>query len=117
MKEEKRREKKKENICNCTACKKLLKPGNKIELNRLPCLQQVIYVHNIYAPYIPSELSDNTPEGIHLDHSDTQYTAPYVPSELSDNTPEGILPGIHLDHSDTRNDLVHDTHTLVCHSS
>ena len=91
MKEEKRREKKKENICNCTACRKLLKPGNKIELNRLPCLQQVIYVHNIYAPYIPSELSDNTHEG--------------------------ILPGIHLDHPDTRNDLIHDTHTLVCHLS
>ena len=91
VKEEKRREKKKENICNCTACKKLLKPGNKIELNRLPCLQQVIYVHNIYAPYIPSELSNNLPKG--------------------------ILPGIHLDHPDTRNDLVHDTHTLVCHLS
>ena len=27
-----------------------------------------------------------------------------------------MLPGVHLDHPDAGNDLVHDTHTLVCHS-
>ena len=39
-----------------------------------------------------------------------------LPSEFRDNLPEGVLPGIHLDHPDTRDDLVHDPHTLVCHS-
>ena len=40
----------------------------------------------------------------------------FPPSEFRDDLLEGILPGIHLDHPNTRDDLIHDSHTLVRHT-